>query len=52
MEVFNEMTCEGYTQEEMNTLNSEFNERFESGEYQGWTEYEAAKYFSDEVSRR
>ena len=52
MEIFNETNCEGYSQEEMDALNSEFKERYESGEYEGWTEDEAAKYFCDEVARR
>jgi len=54
MKLFREDNTEGYTTEEMNELNSEWEARAESeGLEEGTDEYnEAAKQFCDEVARR
>lgn len=60
---FTSDNSEGYTQEEMNALNKEFDQRwndwtveqsqmFQYGNGELMTEEDAIKYFQDEVARR
>ena len=43
---------EGYTQDDLDKLNTEFIERFRLGDWPTDDEDEAVKWFSDEVARR
>ena len=43
---------EGYTNEELTALNSEFNRRFDNGDWPTSDADEASKWFADEVSKR
>ena len=43
---------EGYTQNDLNVLNEEFNRRFAAGDWPTDDRDEAKKWFADEVARR
>ena len=59
MKVYTLENCEGYTEDQINTLNEEFEERWTSGYYSHLDRYYegdrlemAMDEFSDEVSKR
>ncbi len=47
-----QQNTEGYTDQQLNALNKEFNERFQAGEWGPAGKDEAEKWFADEVARR
>ena len=47
-----QQNTEGYTDQQLDALNKEFDERFQSGEWEPADKDEAEKWFADEVAQR
>lgn len=50
--MFTLQNTDGYTQEQLDEINEEFSDRWDSGEWAGWDLDDAEKAFAHEVAKR